>query len=80
MARELMTIDVFSNSITRSNTYLSEFNVDLFKILTREDASHIQNTINSFVSIAAIQVSFASNFLYIWEVAKVVKVVHYCFL
>jgi len=60
MARELMTIDVFSNSITRSNTYLSEFNVDLFKILMSEDATHIQNTINSFVSIAAIQVSLAS--------------------
>lgn len=56
MAKDLMNIDVFFQSIIRSKEYLLEFGIDLYSILMSDDASSFSNTINSFVCIAAVQV------------------------
>ena len=56
MAKDLMAIDVFAQSILRANSYLEEYNIDLYKLLMSDDSSSFNNLVPSFVSIAAIQV------------------------
>lgn len=57
MARDLMQIDVFSNSIRRCADALRPEGIDLVDIITRDDEKLFDNILNSFVSIAAVQVA-----------------------
>ena len=56
MGRKMMDIDVFKSSILRSDTILKPYNVNLFDMLVNGEESTFEDTINSFVGIAAIQV------------------------
>lgn len=56
MAKDLMAVKPFRDSILQSNTYLERFGIDLYKMLTSDDETTFCNTINSFVGIAAVQV------------------------
>ncbi|XP_055303122.1 fatty acid synthase-like [Sitodiplosis mosellana] len=57
MAKDLMHLEVFRNSINRCTDVLRPEGVDLVKILTESDESTFDNILNSFVSIAAVQVA-----------------------
>lgn len=57
MANDLMQIDVFSQSVHRCAEALRPEGIDLVEILTKSDDSKFENTLNSFVSIAAVQVA-----------------------
>lgn len=57
MAKDLMQIDVFNQSIHRCAEALRPEGIDLVEILTKSDASKFENTLYSFVSIAAVQVA-----------------------
>lgn len=57
MAKEMMQIDVFRTAINRCADVLRPEGVDLVDILTRSDESRFDNILNSFVSIAAVQVA-----------------------
>lgn len=63
MAKELMQLEAFEQSIIRSSGYLTQFNIDLYALLMSDDSSSFNSTINSFISLAAIQVGlqFARN-------------------
>ena len=57
MAKDLMHLEVFRNSINRCADALRPEGVDLVKILTESDESTFDHILNSFVSIAAVQVA-----------------------
>lgn len=57
MAKEMMQVDVFRQAINRCADALRPEGVDLVDILTRSDESKFENILNSFVSIAAVQVA-----------------------
>ncbi|XP_055312062.1 fatty acid synthase-like [Sitodiplosis mosellana] len=57
MAKDLMPLEVFRNSINLCADALRPEGVDLVKILTESDESTFDNILNSFVSIAAVQVA-----------------------
>lgn len=57
MARDLMHIEVFSKSIRRSAAALQPLGIDLIDIVTRKDDQLFENILNSFISIAAVQVA-----------------------
>lgn len=57
MAREMMQIDVFSNSIYRCAEVLRPEGLDLVETLTKSEESLFDNTLYSFISIAAVQVA-----------------------
>lgn len=57
MAKEMMQIDSFRSAINRCADVLRPEGVDLIDILTRSDESKFDNILNSFVSIAAVQVA-----------------------
>ena len=56
MAKDMMCIEPFHQSILKSSTYLEQFGLNLYQLLMTDDASTFNNTINSFVCIAAVQV------------------------
>jgi fatty acid synthase len=56
MGRDLMALDVFRQSITRSNAVLERFDIHLYDLLMDAKEDSFVNTINSFIGIAAIQV------------------------
>ena len=56
MAKDMMQIKAFSDSIMRTNTYLREFHIDLHSMIMSDDANVFKNTVNTFVAIAGIQV------------------------
>lgn len=56
MGRELMQVDAFKQSILRSDAVLSRHGLKLFDMLMNGDEHTYENTLNSFVGIAAIQV------------------------
>lgn len=56
MAKEMMQVEVFRTAIQRCAEVLRPEGVDLVDILTRSDESKFDNILNSFVSIAAVQV------------------------
>ncbi|CAO1363317.1 unnamed protein product [Diamesa hyperborea] len=56
MAKEMMQVEVFRTAIQRCAEVLTPEGVDLVDILTRSDESKFDNILNSFVSIAAVQV------------------------
>ena len=57
MGRDLMTLDCFRESIMRSDALLRPYGVHLSDLLMDSKDDTFNNTINSFVGIAAIQVS-----------------------
>ncbi len=56
MGRDLMTLDIFRQSILRSDRVLQRHNVALYNLLMKGDQTTFNDTLNSFVGIAAIQV------------------------
>lgn len=57
MAKEMMQVDAFRSAINRCADVLRPEGVDLVDILTRSDEAKFDNILNSFVSIAAVQVA-----------------------
>lgn len=57
MGTSLMKLPIFNESILKSHTILKEFGIDLIKIITNTDPNILNNTVNSFVGITAIQVN-----------------------
>jgi fatty acid synthase len=57
MGRDLMRLKLFHQSIERSSIVLKKYNIDLFKLILSSTPSDLDKPINSFVSIAAIQVA-----------------------
>ncbi|WAQ95725.1 FAS-like protein [Mya arenaria] len=57
MGRKMMDIDIFRESILRSDKVLQSCGVKLYSLLMNGDESTFENTVNSFVGIAAIQVA-----------------------
>lgn len=57
MAKDLMQLEVFSNSINRCADALRPEGLDLIEILTKSTEQTFDNILNSFVSIAAVQVA-----------------------
>lgn len=62
MGRSLLKIPVFSAAIEKCHSVLAQKGVDLMRILTEEDPKIFDNILNSFVGIAAIQVSSYVHF------------------
>lgn len=56
MAKDLMQLEVFRQSINRCADVLRPEGVDLIDILTKSDESTFDHILNSFVAIAAVQV------------------------
>ena len=56
MGRELMKLDVFYNSIMKSDAALKPYGMNLHDIIMKGDATTFEDTQNSFVGIAAVQV------------------------
>ncbi|XP_060866838.1 fatty acid synthase-like [Metopolophium dirhodum] len=57
MGTSLMQLPIFNESILKSHSILKEFGIDLVKIITSTDANILNNTVNSFVGIAAMQIA-----------------------
>lgn len=57
MAKDMMRVEVFSNSIHRCAEALRPEGVDLIDILTKSTDATFDNILNSFISIAAVQVA-----------------------
>lgn len=57
MGSSLMVIPMFKESILRSHHILMKFDINLVHIITDADTSIFENIVNSFVSIAAIQIA-----------------------
>lgn len=57
MAKSLMRLPAFADSINRSAAALRPHNIDLIDIITDAPATAFDDVINSFVSIAAVQVA-----------------------
>ena len=57
MGEKLMQIPTFRESISKTAEILKEFKVDLVKIIMESDSNTYNNTINSFVGLASIQIA-----------------------
>lgn len=57
MAKTLMQLPAFAASVNRSAAALRPHNIDLINIITDAPAAAFDDVINSFVSIAAVQVA-----------------------
>jgi len=57
MGRDLMTLDSFRDSIMKSDAVLKQYGVHLCDLLMKAQEDTFNNTLNSFIGIAAIQVS-----------------------
>lgn len=51
-----MVFDVFRDSIMKSDAVLSTYGVNLYDLIMTAEESVFENTVNSFICIAAIQV------------------------
>lgn len=56
MAKDLMQLEVFRNTINRCADVLRPEGVDLIEILTKSDEATFDHILNSFVAIAAVQI------------------------
>lgn len=52
----MMVFDVFRDSIMKSDAVLSTYGVSLYDLIMTAEESVFENTVNSFICIAAIQV------------------------
>ena len=57
MGRDLMELKFFRQSIERSANVLEKYDIDLFKLILSSIPEDLDKPVNSFVSIAAIQVA-----------------------
>lgn len=57
MAKEMMAVGTFRQGIYKCANVLAGEGIDLIDILTKSDESKFDNILNSFVSIAAVQVA-----------------------
>jgi len=57
MGCDLMKLKLFRQSIERSSIILKKYNIDLFKLILSSTLHDLDHPINSFVSIAAIQIA-----------------------
>lgn len=64
MACSMMQMPVFKQSIERCAAALKPFKVDLIKILSDPTETY-ENVVNSFISIAAVQVALVDMLLFI---------------
>lgn len=64
MANDLMKLEVFEKAINKCADALRPHGVDLLNILLKSDDSTFDNVLNSFVSIAAVQVSCLKTMIY----------------
>ena len=58
MAKSLINIEIFSNSIRKSCEVLNKYEINLWKLLTEENQNITDSVLNSFITIAAIQIAF----------------------
>lgn len=63
MGKSLMYLEAFRASIMKSEAVLQPLGVKLSQLLMESTAETFNNTLNSFVGIAAIQVNLYSCFL-----------------
>ena len=56
MGRDLMPLPAFRESILRSAAILAPHGIQLYQLIMQADKLAFEDTINSFVGIAAIQV------------------------
>ena len=57
MARQLMSIPAFDNSLKMSSAAVDEFGLDVYKMLNSDDPElYKTNTLNCMLAITAIQV------------------------
>lgn len=56
MAKDLMELEVFRNSINRCADALRPEGIDLIEVLTKSEESTFDHILNSFIAIAAVQV------------------------
>ena len=57
MGRELMELELFRKSIERSAVILGKYGIDLFNLILSSKPEDLDNLVNSFVGITAIQVA-----------------------
>ncbi|XP_031636808.1 fatty acid synthase-like [Contarinia nasturtii] len=57
MAKDVMHLDVFRNSILQCADILRREGIDLMKILCKSDESTFDHIVNTFVSITAVQIA-----------------------
>jgi len=57
MGRQFMEIEAFHKSIMRSDEVLKPYGIQLYELIMNGDATTFENTQNSFVGIASIQVA-----------------------
>lgn len=56
MGASLMKLPIFNESIQKSHNILKQFKLDLIKIISDADFKLLNNTVNCFVGVAAMQV------------------------
>ena len=56
MGRDMLQLDVFKRSILKSNEVLKPHGIDIYNLIKNGDEATFENTLNSFVAIATIQV------------------------
>jgi len=64
MGRDLMTLDCFRESIMQSDALLRPYGVQLCDLLMDSKDDTFNDTVNSFIGIAAIQVDSSTQPLY----------------
>ncbi|KAK3090166.1 hypothetical protein FSP39_009679 [Pinctada imbricata] len=57
MGKAMLELNVFRESITRSDAVLKPYEISVMDLLLSDNQSEFENTINAFVGIAAIQVA-----------------------
>lgn len=57
MAKQLMQLDVFRNSIRKSAEVLKKHGINLEEVIINGDETAFENVLNSFISIAAVQIA-----------------------
>lgn len=61
MGRKMMENEVFRQSIMKSDEVLKPYNINLYDMLMEGEEATFENTVNSFVGIAAIQVEWIQD-------------------
>ena len=57
MGKAMMKIEVFRNSIMKSDAILKPHGVNLYDILMKQEEDALKSVVNSFVCITSIQVN-----------------------
>lgn len=61
MGKDLMQLEIFEKGIRKCAEALEPEGVNLYDIILSSDESTFDNVMNSFISIAAIQVNYVCN-------------------